>query len=150
MLLNAYQEKMYWAIRRMVHDHEDTHDILQNALIKIYRYIPDFNENSKLYTWLYRIAVNESLTFLRKQQKTRTLSLEESVENFGERLKADPYFNGDDLMIELKKAIEQLPPKQKLVFNLRYYEEMSYKDISEILETSEGALKASFHHAAKK
>ncbi len=150
LLMKTYQEPLYYAIRRMVHSHHDTDDVLQNALIKIYRYLPDFKENSKLFTWLYRIAVNESLTFLKRKNRRMEDSIDKNLELFGQELKADQYFDGDDWAIELKKAIETLPNKQKLVFNMRYYDEMSYKQMSEVLDTSEGALKASYHHAAKK
>jgi RNA polymerase sigma-70 factor (ECF subfamily) len=149
-LMSAYQERLYWVIRRMLHNHPDTDDVLQNTMIKAYRFIDTFNQKSSLHTWLYRIATNESLTFINKKKKRQTLSTEEMSEQLGQELKADPYFNGDDMVIALKQAIETLPEKQKAVFNLRYYEEMSYKEMSSVLETSEGALKASYHHAAKK
>ena len=150
LLMQAYQEKLYWTIRRMVHIHEDADDVLQNTLMKAYRFIESFNQESSLHTWLYRIATNESLTFLKRKQKSQMLSSDEISEKLGIELKADPYFSGDDWVISLKKAIELLPTKQKAVFNLRYYDEMSYKNMSEVLDTSEGALKASYHHAAKK
>jgi len=150
MLMSSYQERLYWVIRRMVHNHQDTDDVLQNVLIKVYRYIGNFKQESGLMTWMYRIATNESLSFIKKKQRNRTASTDELSEEIGRELKADPYFNGDDWIIHLKKAIERLPEKQKVVFNLRYYEEMPYQEMAEVLETSEGALKASYHHAAKK
>lgn len=150
LLMQEHQEKLYWTIRRMIHMHQDADDVLQNTLIKAYRFIEKFNQESSLHTWLYRIATNESLSFLKKKQKAQTLSSDEMSEKLGVELKADPYFSGDEWVITLKKAIELLPAKQKIVFNLRYYDEMSYKEMSQILDTSEGALKASYHHAAKK
>lgn len=150
LLLTAYQEKLYWHIRRMVHQHEDANDILQNCFVKIYRSIHQFEGKSKLYTWLYRIATNESITFLNKQKQKSTASLDSEENHFSNQLKADPYFDGDEIQRQLKAAVNRLPEKQQMVFNLRYYDEMSYADISAMLGTSQGALKASFHHAVKK
>ncbi|MEM6317762.1 MAG: RNA polymerase sigma factor [Bacteroidota bacterium] len=149
-LLANYQERLYWHIRRMAIDHEDANDILQNVLLKVYRSIANFRGDAQLFTWLYRIATNETLTFLNKKQKKSTVALESELTNLEEKLKADPYFDGSAVQLELQKALAQLPEKQRLVFNMRYFEELSYKEISEILETSVGALKASYHHAAKK
>jgi len=151
LLMSTYQERLYFHVRRMVIEHEDANDVLQNCLVKVYRNIGRFEGKSSLYTWLYRIATNEALTFLKQKKKRNSLPLEqEEGLNLGERLKADPWFDGDETQIRLQEAIEQLPEKQQIVFRLRYYEEMSYKEMARVLDTSEGALKASFHHATKK
>ncbi len=148
-IMYQYQEKVYWHIRRMVTIHEDADDVLQNTFVKVYKNLDAFEGKSKIYTWIYRIATNESLTFLKSRNRKRTESLEDNDTVFIQ-LKADQYFDGNDAQIILQKAILTLPQKQKTVFNLRYYEEMSYKEMSDILETSVGALKASYHHAVKK
>ncbi len=150
LLMSKYQEKLYWQVRRLVTHHEDANDVIQNAFIKIYRNIQKFENKSKLYTWLYRIATNEALTYLKKQKRNSSSSIDDDALALENNLKADSYFDGDALAIRLQKAIATLPEKQRIVFNMRYYDEMSYKDISEVLETSEGALKASYHHAVKK
>jgi len=149
-LMEAYQERLYWHIRKMVHEHDDANDVIQNTFIKVYRSIDRFEGKSKLYTWLYRIATNESITFLNKKKKKTTSSIDDEDANLSNRLKADEYFDGDEIQYQLQLALETLPDKQKLVFNMRYFDEMSYADMSEILETSVGALKASYHHASKK
>lgn len=148
LLMQAFQEQLYWHIRRMVNDHEDANDVLQNTFIKVFRGFHTFEEKSKLYTWLYRIASNESLTFL--QKKKPNVSIDDGNSTVWNQAKADSYFDGDEAQLLLKKAIASLPDKQKLVFNMRYYEEMPYEEMSKILDTSVGALKASFHHAVKK
>lgn len=148
-LVELYQEKIYWHIRSIVKVHEDANDVMQNTFIKAYRNIGNFKQDSKFYTWLYRIATNESLNFIKKNKNRVTIGMDESL-NVLERLNADPYFDGKQAQIVLIKAIEQLPEKQKLVFNMKYFEEMSYQDISDILNTSVGGLKASYHHAVKK
>lgn len=148
-LMVKYQEKLYWHIRRMVHHHEDANDVIQNTFIKVYRNISNFKKESQLFTWLYRIATNESITFLKQKKKREGqdgLENELSIQH----LKADEYFDGDQAQELLALAMNQLPDKQRVVFNLRYYEEMSYADMAEVLETSIGALKASYHHAVKK
>lgn len=150
LLMQQYQERLYWHIRRMVIEHEDANDVLQNCLVKAFRGIHQFEGKSSLFTWLYRIATNESLTFLSKKNRRTTSSIDDENTNLGNRLQADEFFDGDALQIRLKKALNLLPEKQRIVFNLRYYEEMSYQDMSEVLSTSVGALKASFHHAVKK
>lgn len=150
ILVLQYQERLYWHVRRIVKTHEDTDDVVQNIFIKIYRNIDKFKGDSKLYTWLYRIATNESLTFLKQQQRHTTEMIDNPDFNLSERLTAEIDIEGKTIQNILQKAIEKLPEKQKLVFNLRYFEELSYQAISEILGTSEGALKASYHHASKK
>ncbi len=148
--MEAYNEKLYWTIRRIVVDHEDANDVLQNTLVKIFKNIHRFKGNSSLYTWLYRIVTNESLTFLKKRKRRAVNSIDDEESHLAHQLTADPFFDGDELQIQLQKILEGLPEKQRVVFNMRYYEEMPYKQMAEILDTSVGALKASYHHAAKK
>ena len=150
LLVQLYRERLYYHIRRMLGNHEDADDVLQNCFIKVYRSIHRFQQNSKLYTWLYRIATNEALTFLEKRKRIATASLDNEDTNWNNRLAAETFVNEDDTVRILEKAIATLPAKQKAVFNLRYYDEMTYADMSEALETSQGALKASYHHAVKK
>ena len=149
-ILKKYQEKLYWHIRRMVVDHDDANDVLQNMFIKVWKGLENFREDSQLYTWLYRIATNESLTFLEQQKKRASTSLSDVENGLENRLKADTNFDANRLEWKLQLAIQKLPEKQRVVFNLRYYDEMPYEEMSRVLETSEGALKASYHHAAKK
>lgn len=150
LLAGQYQERLYWQIRRLVYDHDDANDVLQNCLIKIFRSIHAFEGKSKLYTWLYRIATNEAITFLNKKKRTQTTPIDLGESPIANRLRADPHFDGDQAQLRLQEAIALLPDKQRAVFNLRYFDDMTYADMSEVLETSEGALKASFHHAVKK
>jgi RNA polymerase sigma-70 factor (ECF subfamily) len=149
-IVKKYQEKLYWHIRRMVVDHDDANDVVQNVFIKVWRALDNFREDSKLYTWLYRIATNESLTFLEQQKKKASVSLSDVETGLSNRVKADSNFDANKLEWKLQLAIQQLPEKQRIVFNLRYYDEMPYEEMSRVLDTSEGALKASYHHAAKK
>jgi RNA polymerase sigma-70 factor (ECF subfamily) len=149
-LMAQYRERLYWHIRRIVLSHDDTDDVLQNTFIKIYRGILQFEGKSKLYTWLYRIATNEAITFLQSKARNASTSLDDTGNLAHTRLQADDWFDGDAVQQKLQHAIAQLPDKQRIVFNLRYYEEMPYEEMSAMLDTSVGALKASFHHAAKK
>jgi RNA polymerase sigma-70 factor (ECF subfamily) len=149
-IIKKYEERLYWHVRRMVVDHDDANDVLQNVFIKVWKALDNFREDSKLYTWLYRIATNESLTFLEQQKKRSSVSLSDVESGLENKVKADTNFDANKLEWKLQLAIQQLPEKQRLVFNLRYYDEMPYEEMSRILETSEGALKASYHHAAKK
>ena len=149
-LMSKYQERLYWHIRRLVIEHEDANDVIQNTFIKVYKGFKNFKGDSKLYTWLYRIATNESITFINKRKRHSTDSLDHEDNNLENQLEADAYFDGDAVQLHLQKALASLPEKQKIVFNLRYFEEMPYKKMAAILETSEGALKASYHHAVKK
>jgi RNA polymerase sigma factor (sigma-70 family) len=149
-IIKKYQEKLYWHVRRLVVDHEDANDVLQNMFIKVWNGLANFREDSQLYTWLYRIATNESLSFLEQQKKRSSISLSDDDNNIGNRLQADKHFDANKLEWKLQVAIQQLPEKQRVVFNLRYYDEMPYEKMSQVLETSEGALKASYHHAVKK
>ncbi|MGB0839040.1 MAG: RNA polymerase sigma factor [Chitinophagales bacterium] len=150
LLVRKYQEKIYWHVRRIVVDHEDANDVVQNVFIKVWRNLGKFKQNSKLYTWLYRIATNESLTFINQRKRKSVSPLETDDYDLAAQLKADPYFDGNDIQIKLQGAIDRLPDKQRTVFLMRYYEEMKYDDMSEVLDTSVGALKASYHHAVKK
>lgn len=150
LLMSKYQERLYWHVRRLVVEHEDANDVIQNAFVKVYKSIARFQGKSKLYTWLYRIATNEAITFLNKKKRQQSSSIDAEESDFANRLQADPYFDGDEAQIKFQKALSILPDKQKMVFNMRYFDEMSYKDISESVGTSVGALKASYHHAVKK
>lgn len=149
-LLKLYKERLYWHIRKIVINHNDADDALQNTFIKVYRNIDNFKGDSKLFSWLYRIATNESITLINKNAKRLQISNEEHQTRAIDNLQADVYFEGDEIQLKLQKAIATLPEKQQLVFNMRYFDDLKYKDIAEILETSEGALKASYHIAAKK
>src|SRR5690242_1696099 len=149
-IIKKYQEKLYWHIRRIVITHEDADDVLQNMFIKVWKGLENFREDSQLYTWLYRIATNESLTFLNKEKKRSSVSLSDEENGLSNKLKSDSHFDANKLEWKLQLAIQSLPEKQRVVFNLRYYDEMPYEEMSHVLETSEGALKASYHHAAKK
>lgn len=149
-LISQYKERLYWHIRRIVTVHDDADDVLQNTFIKIYKNIDRFNEESKLYSWMYRIATNESITFIRKRAKERNVDITEYNQQMANSLAGDDFFSGEAIQLILQKAIATLPQKQKLVFNMKYFEEMKYEDMSEILETSVGSLKASYFHAVKK
>jgi RNA polymerase sigma factor (sigma-70 family) len=149
-IVKKYQEKLYWHIRRMVVHHDDANDILQNTFIKAWKGLENFREDSQLYTWVYRIGTNESLTFLDQQKKKANINQSDWDNKLENKLKADTNFDANKLEWKLQLAIQKLPEKQRVVFNLRYYDEMPYEQMSKILDTSEGALKASYHHAAKK
>ncbi|WP_106793227.1 RNA polymerase sigma factor [Aquimarina sp. Aq78] len=149
-LVAIYQQRLYWHIRNMVKNHDDTDDILQNVFIKVYKNIKKFKGDSKLYSWLYRIATNESITFLNQKAKKYNISNEELSLQLIQNLEADVYYEGDQIQLMLQKAIATLPQKQQQVFNMKYFQELKYREMSEILETSEGALKASYHLASKK
>jgi RNA polymerase sigma-70 factor (ECF subfamily) len=149
-LIEKYQQKLYWQIRKIVIDHDDADDVMQNTFIKVWKGLENFKEESQLFTWLYRIATNESLTFLRQKQKQNTISLHPIEYQLSKSLESDVYFVGDDIQKKLQQAILTLPEKQRIVFNMRYYDEMPYEEMSQVLDTSVGALKASYHHAAKK
>lgn len=149
-LVSLYKERLYWHIRNMVKNHNDADDVLQNVFIKVYKNIQKFKGESKLYSWMYRIASNESITFLNQRAKKYKISNEELQQQLIDNLESDVYFEGDEIQLKLQKAIASLPPKQQQVFNMKYFEELKYKEMSEILKTSEGALKASYHLASKK
>ena len=149
-LVSKYKERLYWHIRKMVLNHDDADDVLQNTLIKIWNGIDTFRAESSIFTWLYRIATNESITFLNQRKRRMMPGLNDVNEYLLENLEGDTYFDGDEWQLLLQKAIATLPDKQRLVFNMKYLEEIKYEDMSAILETSVGALKASYHHAVKK
>lgn len=153
VLMQAYGEQLYWQIRKMVASHDDANDLLQNCFLKAWKNLHNFRGDAKLSTWLYKIAVNESINFLAKERQRNQVQAtpDESDDSFLlSKLEADEYFDGDELQMKLQEAILKLPEKQRLVFNMRYYDEMKYEDMSDILGTSVGALKASYHHAVKK
>lgn len=149
-IVRTYQERLYWHIRQMVLVHDDANDVLQNTFLKAWKGLDNFRGDAKISTWLYRIATNETLTFLAQKRMKHTLSIDETEDLLLQKMQADAYFDGDEAQLKLQKAILTLPEKQRLVFNMRFYEEMPYKEMSKILDTSVGALKASYHHASKK
>ncbi|WP_114492151.1 RNA polymerase sigma factor [Candidatus Ulvibacter alkanivorans] len=149
-LVSQYKQRLYWHIRKIVLDHDDADDVLQNTFIKVYKNIDSFKGQSKLYTWMYRIATNESLTFLKRKARRANTTLEEVKENALANLEADVYFEGDQIQLQLQKAIAELPEKQQLIFNMKYFEDHTYEELSEILDTSVGGLKSSYHIAVKK
>ena len=149
-LLQDYQKPLYNHIRNIVLNHDDTDDVLQNTFIKVFQHLKNFKGESKLFSWMYRIATNEALTFLNQKAKTNGISSETLQNKTIDNLKADVFFDGNEIQIKLQKAIAFLPEKQQLVFKMKYFQELKYEEISEILGTSVGALKASYHHAVKK
>ena len=149
-MISKYKERLYWHIRKIVLNHDDTDDVLQNTFIKIWNGLDSFRAESSLFTWLYRIATNESITFLNQRRRKMTSSLTDENEYLVNNLESDDYFDGDHWQMLLQKAISVLPEKQRIVFNMKYFDEIKYEEMSEILETSVGALKASYHHAVKK
>lgn len=149
-LMKQYKERLYWHIRKIVISHDDADDVLQNTFIKIFKNIQNFNQESKLYSWMYRIATNESITFINKRAKERAIDINDVYKELAGSLESDDYFSGNEIQLILQKAIAILPEKQRLVFNMKYFEELKYEEMSEILETSVGALKASYFHAVKK
>lgn len=149
-LLSCYKERLYWHVRSMAKDHEDTDDILQNTFIKIYRNIEKFKGESQIYSWMYRIATNETITFLNLKAKRLQIDSTELQSHLIDNLESDVYFEGSEIQLKLQRAIATLPQKQQQVFNMKYFEELKYREMAQILETSEGALKASYHIAAKK
>lgn len=150
IIVQQYSEQLYWQVRRIVMNHDDADDVMQNAMLKAWNSIDSFRSDSKLSTWLYRIVINESLDFIRRQKKQAAVSTDNDMTGIANTLMADRYFDGDEAQAKLQAAIALLPEVQRTVFNLRYYEEMKYSEISQILNTSEGALKASYHIAVKK
>ena len=150
LLINKYQERLYWQIRKLLNEHEDANDVLQNCFIKYYRNIASFQGKSKLYTWLCRIAINEAITFVNKKNRRLASSLDNEDLQLANTLEADAYFDETQAQLQLQKAMQKLPDKQHEVFCLRYFEEKSYQEISEQLQTSVGSLKASYHHSVKK
>lgn len=149
-LVSQYKERLYWQIRNMVLDHDDADDVLQNTFIKIFRNIDSFKGESKLHTWMYRIAANESITFLNKKAKRNNVSIDNIKDNAVRKLESDVYFEGDQIQLQFQKAIATLPEKQRLIFTMKYFEDHTFEELSEILETSVGGLKSSYHIAVKK
>nr|WP_233164142.1 sigma-70 family RNA polymerase sigma factor [Snuella sedimenti] len=149
-LVSLYKERLYWHIRNIVKSHDDADDVLQNTFIKVHKNINNFKGDSKLFSWMYRIATNEAITFINNNAKRLQVTNNEVQQLAITNLTSDVYFEGSDIQIKLQEAIATLPQKQQLVFNMKYFEDLKYKDMAEILETSEGALKASYHIAVKK
>lgn len=149
-ILDRYNERLYWHVRKILVTHEDANDVVQNTWIKVYQNLRSFRKDSRFYTWLYRIATNEALSYLQKSKKSDADNLEDHLFNLSQSLESDEWFDGSEIQTQLQKAILQLPEKQRLVFNMKYFDEMKYQDMADILETSIGALKASYHHAVKK
>jgi len=150
ILVNVYKKRLYWHIRSMVLLHDDTDDILQNTFIKIFKSIESFKGESALYTWMFRIATNETLSFIKSRTRKMNASFETVQQELVRSLKSDPYFDGDELEVRLQEAIISLPERQQMVFRMKYFQDMKYEEISEVLGTSVGSLKASYHHARKK
>lgn len=149
-IVKKYSERLYWHIRRMVADHDDANDVLQNVLIRVWKALDNFREDASLYTWLYRIATNESLSFIEQRKRKASVPFDKVESGLSNSIRADRHFDAAKLEWKLLLAVQQLPDKQRVVFNLRYFENMSYAEMSQTLDTSEGALKASYHHAVKK
>ncbi|WP_113663164.1 RNA polymerase sigma factor [Pedobacter nanyangensis] len=150
LLLQKYQQKIYWHIRRLVIDHDDADDLVQETFVKVWKNLHSFRSDSQLYTWIYRIATNESITFLNKKKNRNNVSLDEVNSELAETLASSSYFDGDKIQRKLQQAILTLPEKQRIIFNMKYFDDMKYEEISEVLGTTVGALKASFHIAVKK
>jgi RNA polymerase sigma factor (sigma-70 family) len=150
LLVREYQKRVYWHIRKMVIDHDDADDLTQEVFIKIHKYIGNFREDSQLYTWIYRIATNECLSFLERKKRRFFLPIGDVAAELTGKLDQSAHITGDEIQIKLQKALLKLPDKQRLVFNMKYFDDMSYEEISEITNTTVGALKASYHHAVKK
>jgi RNA polymerase sigma-70 factor (ECF subfamily) len=150
LLIRKYQQRIYWHVRRMVIVHDDADDLVQNIFIKVWRHLEKFNQESSLYTWLYRIATNECLTHLKNKRRKFFLPIVDVEFELSRKMEDDHFFSGDEISKKLQKAILTLPEKQRTVFNMKYFDEMTYEEMSEVLETSVGALKASYHHAVKK
>ncbi|APD07362.1 RNA polymerase sigma-H factor [Flavobacteriaceae bacterium UJ101] len=150
VLLKTYQERVYWHIRKMVYDHDDANDIAQNTFIKIYKNLNKFKGDSKLYSWIYRIATNEAITFINQKKKRDDVSFEDVSYSLAQNLEADEFFDGDEIEVLLQQCIAQLPEQQRLVFQMKYFDDMKYEEIAEVLQKSIGGLKANYHHAVKK
>ena len=150
MLVRKYQQRVYWLVRKMVIDHDDANDLTQDIFIKVHKAIDNFREDSQLFTWIYRIATNECLSYLNKKKRRFFLPLEDVGQQLVSKLDSAAHVSGDDIQLKLQKALLKLPDKQRLVFNLKYFEEMPYEEMAQVTNTSVGALKASFHHAVKK
>lgn len=150
MLVRKYQQRVYWLVRKMVIDHDDADDLTQEVFIKVHKAIDNFREDAQLFTWIYRIATNECLSHLAKKRRRFFLPIEDVGQHLTSKLDSSAHISGDDIQLKLQKALLKLPDKQRLVFNMKYFEDMQYEEIAEVTKTSVGALKASFHHAVKK
>ena len=150
LLVRKYQKKIYWHIRKMVIDHDDSDDLVQEVFVKVWKNLDKFREDAQLYTWIYRIATNECLNFLRKKKNKFFIPIHDVQNELAEKLDSSPYVDGDEIQLKLQKALLKLPNKQRLVFNMKYFDEMKYEEISKITQTTVGSLKANYHHAVKK
>lgn len=150
ILLKSYQERIYWHVRKMVYHHDDADDITQNVFIKIYKSLNHFKGDSKLYTWIYRIATNEAITFINQKKKRNHVDFEDVSYSLAQNLESDEFFDGDEAELFLQKCVAQLPEQQRLVFQMKYFDEMKYEEIADILQKSVGGLKANYHHAVKR
>ena len=150
LLVRKYQERIYWHIRKMVVDHDDANDLVQDVFIKVWKNVDNFRADAQLYTWIYRIATNECLTFLGKKRRRFFMPIGDVESELADKLTSNDYISGDEVQLQLQKALLTLPDKQRLVFNMKYFDEMKYEEIAEITDTSVGALKASYHYAVKK
>jgi RNA polymerase sigma-70 factor (ECF subfamily) len=150
LLVREYQKRVYWHVRKMVIDHDDADDVTQEVFIKVHKAIGNFRQDAQLFTWIYRIATNECLTFLQRKKRRFFLPIGDVEAELTAKLDSSPHISGDEIQLKLQKALLRLPEKQRLVFNMKYYEELSYEEMAEITQTSVGALKASYHHAVKK
>lgn len=149
-LVSNYKERLYWHIRKIVISHNDSDDVLQNTFVKVFKGINNFKQESQLFSWIYRIATNEAISFLKKRAREKNVDISEYHQQLTSNLNSDNLFTGEEIDLILQKAIKTLPTKQQLVFNMKYFDNLKYREIAEILETSEGALKASYFHAVKK
>lgn len=150
LLIRTYQQRVYWHVRKMVIDHDDANDLTQEIFIKVFRHIDNFREDAQLYTWIYRIATNECLSFLQRKKRRFFLPIGDVAEELTQKLESASDISGDEVQLKLQKALLKLPDKQRIVFNMKYFDDLSYEEISKITDTSVGALKASYHHAVKK
>lgn len=150
LLVKKYQERIYWHVRKMVIDHDDANDLVQDIFVKVYNNLDKFRQDAQLYTWIYRIATNECLTFLSRKKRRFFLPIGDVEGELNNKLDSSSHISGDEVQLKLQRALLKLPDKQRLVFNMKYFDEMKYEDIAEITDTSVGALKASYHHAVKK
>lgn len=150
LLVKKYQQRVYWHIRRIVIDHDDANDVVQNVFIKVWKSLANFRNDSQLFTWLYRIATNEAITFLNSKKKRFTIPFSDVEHELSEKLVSDPLFTGDKIELKLQQAILKLPPQQRIVFNMKYFDGLKYEEIAKILKISVGGLKANYHHAVKK
>ena len=150
LLVREYQERVYWHVRKMVIDHDDADDLVQEIFVKVWKNLTSFREDSKLFTWIYRIATNECLTFLKRKKRKFFVPINDVQAELSEKLDAEPGISGDEIQLKLQRALLTLPDKQRMVFNMKYFDDLKFKDIAESTKTSEGALKANYHHAVKK